>query len=199
MGLILSSIQGLASKLWRIHLESEESRPLLLGDEALERQEETPRRPPNRIRHAVYPQQSREEWFRTRRRVVVWHISHWCDEWLAPPIWKLRYCMDDTDSPQLEEIYAPLEKGHIRLLHISVDVEGELNCHLRHTELNGNSLPSYTAISYTWKEDEWYWYGPLASKTTPIHIDGVWLPLASKIVHILKAVYEVGVEHVLAV
>ena len=97
----------------------------------------------------------------------------------------------------LAELYQQLEGRQIRVVDMKIE-HGEnavLECTLRPLTLDADAGHfGYVAVSYTWQEEERYWYEPTNFKIVPIRINGHILPVASRIAYMLKSLYQAGIN-----
>ncbi|RSL74110.1 hypothetical protein CEP53_000497 [Fusarium sp. AF-6] len=87
-----------------------------------------------------------------------------------------------------QEMYSDLAPGQVRLLHLSSSSTDAEIPYLDFT-LTSHSLrdvPPYTAVSYTWKEEDFYWYDAMDTKLLEIRLNGVRLSAASKLAFMIK-------------
>jgi hypothetical protein len=89
-------------------------------------------------------------------------------------------------SRPLAEVYSPVQRGYIRVVHIQgFDDDGLLVCSLDTQALTDEAAAPYTAISYTWSEGTSIWYGKPRTKDKPIKVNGIVVSVRSKIADIL--------------
>ena len=64
--------------------------------------------------------------------------------------------------------YSPLEKSHIRLLHLSVTHDGTLKATVKHVRLHPEATVVYNGLSHIWGSSE---------SIINLVCDGKWLPI----------------------
>ncbi|RSL91449.1 hypothetical protein CDV31_015466 [Fusarium ambrosium] len=87
-----------------------------------------------------------------------------------------------------QEMYSDLAPGQVRLLHLSSSsTDAETPClDFTLTSHSLRDVPPYTAVSYTWKEEDFYWYDAMDTKLLEIRLNGVRLSAASKLAFMIK-------------
>ena len=85
----------------------------------------------------------------------------------------------------LSELYKPLARGYIRLLLIlDFNADGIVTCSLDPVALE-DAERTYTAISYTWDEQERRWYGKHNTLPKVIIINGNHVIVPDKVANII--------------
>ncbi|KAK5121558.1 hypothetical protein LTR85_004730 [Meristemomyces frigidus] len=59
---------------------------------------------------------------------------------------------------------------------------------------DAGAVTEYTAVSYTWKEPDHYWYDVSTEKFAVFEVNSRLLPVAGKLAYVLKALYQLGVR-----
>ncbi|RSM04055.1 hypothetical protein CEP52_007006 [Fusarium oligoseptatum] len=87
-----------------------------------------------------------------------------------------------------QEMYSDLAPGQVRLLRLSSSsTDAETPClDFTLTSHSLRDVPPYTAVSYTWKEEDFYWYDAMDTKLLEIRLNGVRLSAASKLSFMIK-------------
>lgn len=107
----------------------------------------------------------------------------------------------DVDNVQaLESLYSSLERGSFRLLDLGLDPERSAIplCRLRTTENAQLATDKfrYIAISYTWVNEGYSWYGRKLPSETQLRIDGRVFRLPSRVALVLAMVFQIGIRTV---
>ncbi|RSL44959.1 hypothetical protein CEP54_014478 [Fusarium duplospermum] len=87
-----------------------------------------------------------------------------------------------------QEMYSDLAPGQVRLLHLSSSSTNAETPYLEFTLTSHylRDVPTYTAVSYTWKEEDFYWYDAMDTKLLEIRLNGARLSAASKLAFMIK-------------
>lgn len=98
-------------------------------------------------------------------------------------------------SVDVKGVYTTLEPGNFRLLDLTLDKTRKYIpcCSLRTCPVGEES---YVAISHTWIDKEYCWYGQKLPSKTQLVIDGEVVGVASRIVLILALAFQLGIKSV---
>lgn len=94
----------------------------------------------------------------------------------------------------LDSIYQPLSPGETRLVElIQHDNEHIPTCQLRHESVGGGT---YTAVSHTWLEEEYCWYGRRLPSKTTLRINGQLVKVKTYVALILSIACFLGMDKI---